>query len=33
MKQEITYDDYNKIDIKVGTVVSVKKMKKLENPH
>jgi len=32
MKQEITYDDYNKIDIKVGTVVSVKKNEKARKP-
>jgi tRNA-binding protein len=32
MKQEITYDDYNKIDIKVGTVLSVKKNEKARKP-
>ena len=33
MKPQITYDDFDKIDIRVGTVISVKKMKKLENRH
>ena len=28
---EITYDDFKKVQIKVGTVLEVKKMKKLEN--
>ena len=32
MKEEITYDTFDKVDIRVGTVISVKKMKKLENP-
>ena len=31
MKEQITYDIFDKIDIRVGTVISVKKMKKLEN--
>ena len=25
MKQEITYEDYSKVEIKIGTVLSVKK--------
>ena len=33
MKPQITYDDFDKVDIRVGTVISVKKMKKLGNPH
>ena len=34
MKQEITFEDYTKVEIKVGTVLSVlKKMKKQENLH
>ena len=33
MKEQITYDTYDKVDIRVGTVISVKKMKKLENHH
>ncbi len=28
MKQEITYEDYSKVDIKIGTVLSVKKNEK-----
>ena len=32
MKQEITYEDYNKVDIKVGTVLSVKKNEKARKP-
>ena len=32
MKQEITYEDYNKIDIKVGTIISVKKNEKARKP-
>ena len=32
MKQEITFEDYNKIEIKVGTVVSVKKNEKARKP-
>ena len=31
MKEQITYDTFDKVDIRVGTVISVKKMKKLEN--
>ena len=32
MKQEITFEDYNKIEIKVGTVVSVQKNEKARKP-
>ena len=32
MKQEINYEDYNKIEIKVGTVISVKKNEKARKP-
>ena len=32
MKQEITYEDYSKVDIKVGTVLSVKKNEKARKP-
>ena len=32
MKQEITYEEYNKVDIKVGTVLSVKKNEKARKP-
>jgi len=32
MKQEITFEDYNKIEIKVGTVLSVKKNEKARKP-
>ena len=28
MKEEITYDVFNKIDIRLGTVISVKKKRK-----
>ena len=31
MKEQITFNDFDKVDIRVGTVISVKKMKKLEN--
>ena len=30
---EISYEDFKKVTIKVGTVLEVKKMKKLENRH
>jgi tRNA-binding protein len=33
MKPQITYDDFDKVDIRVGTVISVKKMKRQENLH
>ena len=32
MKQEITYEDYNKVEIKVGTVLKVSKNEKARNP-
>ena len=32
MKQEITYEDYSKIEIKVGTILSVKKNEKARKP-
>ena len=32
MKQEINYEDYNKVEIKVGTVISVKKNEKARKP-
>jgi tRNA-binding protein len=32
MKEQITYDDFEKIDIRVGTVVSVKKNEKARKP-
>ena len=32
MKEQITYDDFNKIDIRVGTVISVKRNKKARKP-
>ena len=32
MKQEITYDDYNKVEIKVGTVLKVSKNEKARKP-
>ena len=32
MKQEINFDDYTKVDIKVGTVLSVKKNEKARKP-
>ena len=32
MKQEITYGDYSKVEIKVGTVISVKKNEKARKP-
>ena len=32
MKQEITYDDYNKVEIKIGTILSVKKNEKARKP-
>ena len=32
MKQEITYEDYNKVEIKVGTVVKVSKNEKARKP-
>ena len=32
MKEQITYNDYDKIDIRVGTVISVKKNEKARKP-
>jgi len=32
MKEQITYDVFNKVDIRVGTVVSVKKNEKARKP-
>ena len=32
MKEEITYDIFNKIDIRLGTVISVKKNEKARKP-
>ena len=32
MKQEIKYEDYSKVEIKVGTVLSVKKNEKARKP-
>ena len=32
MKQEITYEDYNKVEIKVGTVTKVSKNEKARKP-
>ena len=32
MKQEISYEDYNKIEIKIGTVLSVSKNEKARKP-
>ena len=32
MKEQITYDIYDKVDIRVGTVISVKKNEKARKP-
>ena len=32
MKQEITYEDYSKVEIRIGTVLSVKKNEKARKP-
>ena len=32
MKEQITYDDYNKVNIRVGTVLSLKKNEKARKP-
>ena len=32
MKEQITYDDFDKIDIRVGTVISVKRNEKARKP-
>mgnify|MGYP003325543344 CR=1 FL=1 len=31
MKQEITFDDFTKVEIKIGTVLSVKENEKARN--
>ena len=32
MKEQITYDTFNKVDIRIGTVISVKKNEKTRKP-
>ena len=32
MKEQISYDDFDKIDIRIGTVISVKKNEKARKP-
>ena len=32
MKEQITYDTFDKIDIRIGTVISVKKNEKARKP-
>ena len=32
LKEQITYDDFDKIDIRVGTIISVKKNEKARKP-
>ena len=32
MKEQITFDDFTKVDIRVGTVISVKKNEKARKP-
>ena len=32
MKEQITYDIFNKVDIRIGTIISVKKNKKARKP-
>ena len=32
MKEQITYEDYDKVDIRVGTVITVKKNEKARKP-
>ena len=32
MKEQITYDTYDKVDIRVGTIISVKKNEKARKP-
>ena len=32
MKEQITYDEFNKVDIRLGTVISVKKNEKARKP-
>ena len=31
IKEQITYNDFDKVDIRIGTVISVKKMKRRES--
>ena len=33
MKEQITYDIFDKVDIRIGTVISVKKNEKQESHH
>ena len=33
MKEQITYDIFDKVDIRMGTVISVKKNEKAKNHH
>ena len=33
MKEQITYDTFNKVDIRVGTVISVQKNEKARKPN
>ena len=33
MKEQITYDIFDKVEIRVGTVVDIKKNEKAENRH
>ena len=33
MKEQITYETFDKVDIRLGTVISVKKTKKQESLH
>jgi tRNA-binding protein len=32
MKEQITFDDFDKVDIRVGTVISVRKNEKARKP-
>ena len=32
MKEQITYDTFDKVDIRIGTVISVKKNEKAKKP-
>jgi len=33
IKEQITYNDFDKVDIRIGTVISVKKNEKARNLH
>ena len=33
MKQEITFEDYNKVEIRIGTVLKVSKNEKAKKPY